>query len=69
MSERMAYNVPGISCGHCEQAIGASVGTVPGVTSVSVEREAKTVLVSGEPADAAVRLAIHDAGYEVVDQP
>jgi len=61
-----SYAVPGISCDHCKRAIEAEVATVPGVQSVEVDVEARTVTVAGEPLDeAAVVGAIGEAGYEV----
>ena len=60
------YSVPGISCGHCKAAIEAEVAKVGGVAAVVVDVEAKTVAVDGTAADADVRAAIDEAGYEVV---
>jgi len=59
------YAVPGISCGHCAAAITGEVSTVPGVTSVDVSVDDKTVTVAGEADRAAVEAAIVEAGYEV----
>jgi len=63
------YVVPDISCGHCEAAIEAEVGGLPGVESVEVDLEHKRVAVSGrELDDDAIRSAIFEAGYEAVGQ-
>ena len=59
------YSVPGISCGHCRMAIGREVEQVAGVCAVDVDLAAKRVTVTGEFADAQVRAAIDDAGYDV----
>ena len=60
------YSVPGISCGHCRVAIAGEVEKVPGVAAVDVDLDAKRVTVSGAGfADAAVRDAIDDAGYDI----
>ena len=61
------YAVPGISCGHCAAAITDEVSTVPGVTSVDVSVDDKTVTVAGEAEPATVTAAIVEAGYEVID--
>lgn len=61
------YDVPGISCDHCKAAIEGEVATVPGVEAVLVDVEARTVAVRGDADDAAVRAAIDEAGYDVVD--
>ena len=59
------YRVPGISCDHCKHAIEGAVGKVGGVDQVDVSIEQRVVTVTGDAADAAVRAAIDEAGYEV----
>jgi copper chaperone len=59
------YAVPGISCDHCKRAIEGEVAGVTGVDGVTVDVDAKTVSVTGEADDAAIRAAITEAGYEV----
>jgi len=66
MSTR-TYSVPGISCGHCKSAIEGEVAKVRGVERVVVDIDARTVSVEGPAADADVRAAIDEAGYDVVD--
>ena len=62
----VTYSVPGVSCAHCKSAIESEVSGVPGVTSVDVDLDAKTVTVVGEPLDErALEAAIAEAGYEV----
>jgi copper ion binding protein len=66
MSTTVTFSVPGVSCGHCRAAIEQEVAPLPGVESVSVDLDAKTVTVTGDPHDErAIVTAIHDAGYEV----
>jgi copper chaperone CopZ len=65
-NEIHTYNVPGISCSHCAAAIRGEVEAVPGVSSVDVDLEAKTVTIAGASLDAAALVAaIDEAGYEV----
>ncbi|MFP3965626.1 heavy-metal-associated domain-containing protein [Actinomadura fulvescens] len=65
MSE-IHYSVPGMSCGHCVNAISGEVGQVAGVENVSVDLDAKVVTIRGERLDeAALRAAIDEAGYEI----
>ena len=64
MSTTRTYSVPGISCDHCRHAIETEVATVAGVSTVSVDVEAKLVTVDGGN-DGAIRAAIDDAGYDV----
>ena len=59
------YSVPGISCGHCKAAIEGELDGADGVEAVIVDIEAKTVAVTGEIGEDAVRAAVDEAGYEV----
>ncbi len=59
------YQVPGVSCGHCMQAIETEVANVAGVDKVEVDIDAKTVQVDGTAADDQVRKSIEAAGYDV----
>ena len=65
MSTR-TYSVDGMTCGHCVAAITGEVTKVPGVAGVDVSLDAKTVTVTGEADDDAVKSAIDEAGYTVV---
>lgn len=59
------FEVPGISCGHCVDAISSEVSALDGVTAVDVDLETKIVTVTGGHHDAIVA-AIDEAGYDVV---
>jgi copper chaperone len=62
----LTYAVPGVSCSHCQSAIGEEVRQVPGVTGVEVDLDTKRVTVRGEQLDdTAVRAAIADAGHDI----
>ena len=58
------YVVEGMSCGHCEAAVRDEVETVERVDAVEVDLAAKQVVVRGHFADAEVRAAIDEAGYQ-----
>ena len=58
------YVVEGMSCGHCEAAVRDEIETVEGVEAVDVDLDAKQVVVRGRFADAEVRAAIDEAGYQ-----
>ena len=58
------YIVDGMSCGHCEAAVRDEVETIDGVDAVEVDLVAKRVAVRGRFADAEVRAAIDEAGYQ-----
>lgn len=62
----LTYNVPGVSCAHCQAAITEEVSIVAGVESVDVDLDTKIVTVTGDPLDEqAIIAAIDEAGYEV----
>ena len=62
---QITYRVPGMSCGHCKQAVSEELRAVNGVGSVDVDLETKLVVVNGsELDDARLRGAIEEAGYE-----
>jgi copper chaperone CopZ len=60
------YDVPAISCEHCQRAIEGEVTQVPGVTGATVTLDARTVRVDGDATDSAIRAAIDRAGYDVL---
>ena len=63
----LTFNVPGMSCGHCENAVKTEVGAVKGVANVAVDLGSKVVTVTGEGLDRdAIVAAIDEAGFEVV---
>jgi copper chaperone CopZ len=61
----LTYVVPGISCGHCKNAIESEVREVPGVETAIVDIEARVVVVEGSADEDAIRAAVVEAGYEV----
>ena len=66
MSE-ITFNVPGMTCGHCENAVKTEVGKVKGVASVAVDLGTKVVTVQGDALSRdAIVAAIDEAGFEVV---
>ncbi len=62
--ETRTFEVPGISCGHCKQAIEERLGDEQGVERAEVTVDDRRVHVEGPAADDAVVAAIADAGYE-----
>lgn len=63
------YTVKGMTCGHCVSAVGEEVGRLDGVADVQVDLASGVVTVtSDKPLEvAAVRAAVDEAGYELVD--
>jgi len=63
------YTVTGMTCGHCVSSVTEEVNELPGVTDVAVDLESGRLTVTGDTADdaAAVRQAVQEAGYSLVD--
>ena len=58
------YAVEGMTCAHCEAAVGDEVGRIAGVSSLAVDREAGSLTVRGQGfTDETVRAAVERAGY------
>jgi len=65
MSE-LRFQVPGMTCGHCVNAVRTELTGVPGVESVDVNLDTKNVVVRGERIEVpAIIAAVDEAGYEV----
>lgn len=67
-----AFLVDGMTCGHCVSSVTEELSTIDGVTAVSVDLQAggtSTVTVeSAHPLSVeAVRAAVSEAGYSLVD--
>ncbi|MEU9704798.1 heavy-metal-associated domain-containing protein [Streptomyces sp. NPDC014870] len=64
------YQVKGMTCGHCEGAVSSEISEIAGVSSVkAVASTGQVTVVSAAALDVeAVRAAVDEAGYELVDQ-
>jgi copper chaperone CopZ len=62
------YTVAGMTCGHCVASVTEEVTAIDGVTGVHVDLATGTVTVtSAAPlAEADVRAAVDEAGYQLV---
>lgn len=62
------YNVQGMTCGHCAQAVTTEIKKLAGVADVEVAVESGTVTVSSDGAlnIDEVAAAVDEAGYELV---
>lgn len=69
MTTTTTYRVEGMTCGHCVSAVSGEIASLPGVQDVGVDLGTGTVTVtSDQPLDGdAVRAAVDEAGYELVD--
>lgn len=65
------YTIGGMTCGHCVDSVSIELGRLPGVTDVRVDLAAGTATVASDQplGPQAVRAAVGEAGYEVVDHP
>lgn len=63
MTEK-TYQVTGMTCEHCVNAVTGEVSAIPGVQAVSIDLEAGRVTVDGEGfTDEQIRAAVDEAGY------
>ena len=63
----MVIHVEGMMCKHCKARVESVCKGVSGVTDAVVDLEARTVTVSGTADVQAVKKAITDADYQVVE--
>ena len=67
------YGVTGMTCGHCAQAVTEEVGSIPGVSDVSVDlvvggTSTMTVAADRSVTDDAIAAALDEAGdYQLSD--
>ena len=59
--------IEGMSCGHCKAAVEKALKDVGGVETAVVDLEKKQAVVTGSAAMEAMREAVEDAGYDVVE--
>lgn len=64
---KTVIHVEGMMCNHCKARVESVCKAIPGVTDAVVDLQAKNVTVTGEADIAALKKAIVDAGYEVID--
>lgn len=65
MTRRLS--IEGMSCNHCVGRVTSALTKVEGVTSAKVDLATKSAVVEGTTlADAQLKQAVEDAGYDVV---
>ena len=64
---KTVIHVEGMMCGHCKMHVENACKGVPGVTDAVVDLAAKNVTVTGDADLTALKAAITEAGYQVVD--
>ena len=62
------FQVTGMTCSHCEQAVSSEVSQIAGVDNVEVSAATgRLIITSSEPvADEQVLAAVDEAGYTAV---
>ena len=63
----MILKIEGMMCGHCQAHVEKALRAVPGVETVEVSLENKCATISGSADYAALKKAVADAGYQVVE--
>lgn len=58
--------IEGMNCSHCSNAVAKALNALEGVTA-EVNLASKTATVSGAATDEALRLAVEEAGFDVVE--
>jgi copper chaperone len=66
---QLTFNVQGMSCGHCEQAVTQAVQSIDPAAQVRIDRPAGVVQVESSQPREQVAQAIRDEGYAVTDKP
>lgn len=66
----ITFSVPGMTCGHCKQAVTTELTKLSGVTDVEVDLESKVVKVMSatELEWSDLVAAVDEAGFEAVSQ-
>ena len=63
----IVIKVEGMMCSHCKARVEKVCKAVPGTQDAVVDLAAKTVAVTGTADTAALKQAIRDADYQVVE--
>ena len=66
----ITFSVPGMTCGHCKEAVTTELSKISGVTEVEVDLDTKSVSVTStsDVAWSDLVTAIDEAGFEAVSQ-
>lgn len=62
----MKVNIDGMSCMHCVGHIREALEVLSGVTKVEVKLDEHAAYVEGTVSDETVRVAVEEAGYNVL---
>ena len=67
MTQTQTFTVTGMTCGHCATSVSEEISEIDGVQDVAVvvETGAVTVTSAAPLAEAEVRAAVEEAGYQL----
>lgn len=65
----IVIGVKGMMCGHCTAAVERACKSVPGTVDAKADLETNSVTVTGTADPEALKAAIRDADYEIVEEP
>lgn len=63
----MVLKIEGMMCEHCKARVEKALKAVAGVENVEISLENKTAIVTGNADLAALKQAVIDAGYQVIE--
>jgi copper chaperone len=64
--ETQTFRIAGMTCSHCVMSVREEVSDIAGVAAVDVDLASGRLTVAGDGvAEAAIRAAVAEAGYEV----
>lgn len=63
----MVLKIEGMMCEHCKARVEKALKAVAGVENVEISLENKTATVTGNAGSAALKQAVIDAGYQVIE--
>ena len=65
---KKTMKIEGMMCGHCTGRVEKALNALDGVQAeVSLEDKAAYLTIDGDVSDAALKKAVEDEGYQVVD--
>lgn len=60
------YQVTGMTCQHCVQAVKEVVEALPHVDSAEIDLKTGTLRIKGSPDKTALKAAIEEEGYQLI---
>lgn len=65
MASEMKFDITGMTCDHCVNAVTAAIKDTEGVSAVKVSLDDKSAVVEGDPINIdAIVAAVAEEGYE-----